>query len=203
MIIKFKYLNLLLLVFIIILAAKCDNNADSVLGIPITDYYDSCYSDEYYMGEMLSISDPNNKFFITLPYDWDLRENYSDTVYGLQCGNFMSIPIEQEKRMFLMLSGYNTELALEEYYLNELKILKKDGRIKLEETGKTMINGVDAYWVRFVSNEAVYHLVVYIKHPNLNDVYLIQASVYHPDEYKLKLCYLKNYINSFELSNID
>jgi len=176
MITKLKYINLLFLVLIVIVAAKCDNDTNDLKGVPVTDFYDSCLFEDYSFGQMFTIGDPNDKFMIRLPYDWDIRENYSDTVYGMQTGNFLSIPIEQEKRMSFMLSGYTTELSLEEYYLDEFKSLKKDDRINLEETGKTIINGVNAYWLKFVSNEAVYHLVVYIKHPRLNDIYLLQAS---------------------------
>ncbi len=139
---------------------------------------------------------------VTLPYDWDIRENYSDSVYGMQAGNFFSIPIDVDKRMFFMVSGYSTEFWLEDYYLNELKTLKKESNIELLETGKTHIDELESYWVKFSVSQKVFHLVMYVKHPQLDDLYLLQASVYDPEEYDLKLCYMKQLFNSFELTKI-
>lgn len=203
MITKSKYVNLIFVIVIIIVGAKCDNDKNTILDIPVTDYYDSCLVDDYSFGQMITIGDPNDKFLITLPYDWDVRENYSDSVYGIQAGNFLSIPIEIKDHMFFMLSGYSTELSLEDYYMNELKSFKKESNINLQETGKTMINEVDSYWIKFSVDEKVFHLVMYIKHPTLDDLYLLQASAYNTDKYDVKLCHMKQFFNSFELGEIN
>jgi len=195
-----KFINLLLIIVIIFVGAKCDNDTDNVMGVPITDYYDSCMFEDYSFGQMFTIGDPNDKFMITLPYDWDLRENYSDSVYGMQTGNFLSIPVDIKDRMFFMISGYSTELSLEDYYLNELKSFKNESNIELQETGKTLIDGVEAYWLKFSAGEKVFHLVMYVKHPELDDVYLLQASAYDEEKHDLKLCYMKQFFNSFELA---
>jgi hypothetical protein len=90
---------------------------------------------------------------------------------------------------------------LEKYYLNELKTLKANSKVELFETGKTFINGIESYWVKFSSNEEVFHLVVYIKHPKSEDLYLLQGSVYYSEKYDVRLCYLKQIIDSFEITN--
>lgn len=203
MITKYKYVHFFLLILVVIIAAKCDHDENTILSVPITDYYDSCKcDDDYYFGDMFTIGDPNDKFMVRLPYHWDIRENYSDSVYGMQAGNFLSIPIEVKKRMFFMISGYNTELPLHDYYLNELKALKKEPNAYLKETGKTSINNVESYWVKFSSQDEVFHLVLYIKHPQLSDIYIMQASAYDSDKYNIKLCYMKQFFNSFEMTNI-
>lgn len=200
MITKLKYANIIFVIAIIVLAAKCDTDKNTVEGVSITDYYDSCLFDDYYFGEMITMGDPYDKFMVTLPYDWDIRQVYTDSVFGIQAGNFLSIPIEVNKRMFFMVSGYSTEFSLEEYYLNELKTLKKESNVQLLETGFTSINELDSYWLKFSSNEEVFHLVVYIKHPELQDLYLLQASVYNPEEHNIMLCYMKQFCDSFEIT---
>lgn len=200
MITKLKYANIILVIIVIIIAAKCDSDKNTIEGVPITEYYDSCLFDDYSFGDMSTMGDPYNKFMVSLPYDWDIRQVYTDSVFGIQAGNFLSIPIEVNRRMFFMVSGYSTEFSLEQYYLNELKTLKKESNVQLLETGKTIINELDSYWVKFSSNEEVFHLVVYIKRPELQDLYLLQASVYNPEEHDIMLCYMKQLFDSFEIT---
>ena len=184
-----------------ILLFGCKTDRSVIEGVPLTGFYDSCA--EYYdFGQMIKMGDPGDRFFISLPYSWDIREHYSDTLYGVFASNFMSIPIDTADRMSIVVSGYLTDEKLWNYYISELKQLKKDKKINVKETGSTEISGNDSFWIKFsqqLADQKVYNLVVYLKKEYSDEIYLIQSTVYDTQEYDKKFCYLKQVISSFEI----
>ncbi|MCB0807598.1 MAG: hypothetical protein KDC05_17520 [Bacteroidales bacterium] len=186
---------------VIFLFFGCRTDRPLTEGVPVTGYFDSC-NIWFDFGKMITIGDPGNKFMISLPYDWDIREHYTDTLYTIVAANFMSIPIEMNKRMSITATGYSTDEDSEQYYRKELRQLKKDNSIDVEETGTTLIRGIKCFWLRFVQHvgeNKAYNLVVYVKETHSNDIYLIQSTVYDPYQYKDKLCLMKPLIESFEI----
>jgi hypothetical protein len=139
---------------------------------------------------------------VSLPYDWDIREHYSDTLYTIVAANFMSIPIPLEERMSFSVSGYVTDKDPGSYYLDEIRQLKRDRTVALEETGSTIIADLLCYWIKFtqkVDDHEAYNLVVYVKKPENKEVYILQSIVYSSEKHDLMLCYMKQLINSFEI----
>jgi hypothetical protein len=193
--------TLLLSVLILLVAARCSHNSNSIKGVKITTYYDSCETADVYFGDQITIGDPNDRFMISLPYSWDIRETYTDTIYGMFAANFLSIPIAIKERLALMVTGYETEMSGEVYFLNELKTLKKDDAVALMETGMVVINERKCHWIMFqnAGEHKVFHLVVYVKNEKNNDIYILQSMTYDTDNYKDKLCNLKRLIKSFEI----
>ncbi len=197
----FRYATVLLILWWF--ASGCRSDKNVIDGIPVTNYYDSCY--EFHdFGDLTKVGDPQDKFMIALPYSWDTRYHYTDTLYTIVAANFMSIPIDLDQRMSITASGYTTQKNLEKYYRDELKQLKKDKNIDVEETGSTLIDGLKSFWIKFVQHideHRAFNLVMYVKKEDSQDIYLIQSTVYDPVNYNEKLCYMKRLINSFEIED--
>jgi len=188
-----------LLPLIILTSFQCTNESKLLKDIPVTDYIDNCPDVLYDFGETINIGDPEDRFLIGLPYSWDIRENYSDSLYGIFATNFQSIPEELEDRMGISLTGYKSDKTLEEYVHDELIELIKEENITVMETGKTMIAGQKYPWVLFEIQPDVYNMVYYIKQPDMGNFYLIQSVSYDAVNYRTKMCYLKRLVTSFEM----
>jgi len=192
---------LILLPVICWIGHACVSDKNLIEGIPVTSYYDSCdaFTD---FGELIKIGDPQDKFMISLPFSWDIREHYTDTLYTIVAANFMSIPIEFIDRMSFTVSGYNTDKTLDKYYHDELRQLKKDKSITVEETGPVNISDMNCFWVKFVQQVdelKAFSLVVYIMADKSGDIFLLQSTVYDANNYNDKLCYMKQLVNTFEI----
>jgi hypothetical protein len=193
--------NLQFACILLILLVSCQNRPE-LAGVPITDYYNRCPEKDYDFGETITIGDPNDKFMITLPYEWEIQETYSDTLYGMIADN--STIIGEDPLNFVMISvmGYQTQDSLFEYFRKEVADLKKDKTMKVLEAGKVDFNGTDSYWLKFETTEqehTILNVVKYIKSATRNEIYLIQSSVNKTGNYDEKICILKKLADSFEL----
>jgi hypothetical protein len=197
-----KSLNLLTLLFLLTsISYSCK---DTIEGIKVTNYYDSCSAFNTDLGELATYKDPNNLFSIRFPYSWDARESYSDTLYGIFAANMLESSSEIEKLESISAIGYQTADSLEVYAKKEIRGLKNEKGIIVKEAGKTTINGNKVIWVLFKSKGELTskgNLVIYIKRPSSNIVFILQASVYSSDNYKKRLCNLKQLLNTFKLSS--
>ena len=185
----------------ILLLQQCNSSVNKINGIRVSEFYNDCNADETDFGDLITIGDPDNRFMITLPYKWDIREYYTDTLYGIYASNSLDVINHPEMFYGLSITGYNTELDLQEYYLNELSQLKSDIKIKVLETGTYIINNHEYPWILFNldSDIEMTNHVVYIKDDISESIYILQSSVYKGKEYKEKLCQLKQFVSSFEL----
>lgn len=197
---KLKYL--LYFISLAFIAATCKDNQNKIEGIPLSDSYNQC-SDEYFdFGDMITIGDPGDKFMIRLPYNWDIQETYSDTLYGIIASNTLEVRNDPKKFQLISVTGYQTEDSLLSYFKNELKVLKKDRNMRVLETGQINIEDATSYWVKFESMEAehsIMSIVKYIKPVKEDEIYLIQSTVYKTENYMDKLCHLKRLVDSFEM----
>ncbi len=194
-----------LLVFVLI-AAKCTDQKNKIEGIPVSDFYNHCEDDYIEYGDMITIGDPGDKFMIRLPYKWDIQESYSDTLYGIIATNHYEAGNDPQKFIMVSVTGYQTNDSLYAYFLNEVKILKKDKMMKVHELGQIEINEEDAWWIKFETSESDFqlmNLVQYVKSESNNEVYLIQTMIYKSEDYDKKLCQLKRFTDSFELVKDD
>ncbi len=200
---KIKAITLVIPVMLVLLAARCTHKGHTIKGIPVTHFYDSCETANVYFGDMITIGDPAERFFISLPYSWDIRESYTDSVYGIYASNFLSIPIEVENRLSVMITGYETDLSGDDYVLNEIRNLKKDDAVELMETGMVQIDDRDSHWLMFHNRgeHLIYHLVVYVKNDDSNEIYLIQSMTFDTDNYRDKLCQLKRLVKTFDIED--
>jgi hypothetical protein len=188
------------MISVLLLSSRCDRS-NKIDGIPVTQFYDTCdlWTSEF--GQLVSVGDPEGRFIIKLPYNWDISESYSDTLYGIVAANFFTYPRPEKDRMSISVKGYRTDQPAVDYYQQELKALKKDKSYKVLETGTASISEMETYWLMFsTSTESpVYNLVVYFRKENNEEVYIIQSSVYSSDNYLDKLCYMKQLIKTFEI----
>jgi hypothetical protein len=140
---------------------------------------------------------------ISLPYEWEVQDSYSDTLYAMIVTNHYESKGNPEEFILLMVSVYQTTDSLSQYFRKEVKALRKDRNMKIQEAGRITLEEQPGLWIKFLSKEAeseVMNLVVYIKNPYRKDeIFLIQSSVYHSDKYMNKLCHLKQLVNSFEI----
>jgi hypothetical protein len=195
-----KYLFYLSVVFF--LFSACREHGPEIAGIPFTQYYNNCPGIEYDFGETITIGDPNDKFMITLPYEWDIQETYSDTLYGMIVTNAPLSENDPEGFLFLSVTGYKTTDSLAVYFANEVSTLQKDKSMSRFEGGKIDFAGKEAYWVKFESiqkEDTLVNVVKYIKAESKNEIYLIQSSVKKTGTFDEKICILKNLVDSFEL----
>jgi len=201
-----KIKNLIYLVVLVLIAAKCSDHKNKIEGIPVSDFYNNC--DEAYIdyGDMINLGDPSDKFMIRLPYNWDIQESYSDTLYGIIATNRFEAGNDPEKFLLVSVTGYHTNDSLYGYFIKEIKTLKKDKTMIVHEVGQMEINEENAYWVEFETDESdfqIMNLVQYVMSESENEIYLIQSSVYKSDDYNKELCRLKRFTDSFELVEND
>ncbi|NOX47768.1 MAG: hypothetical protein GXO89_12405 [Chlorobi bacterium] len=197
-----KTLDFLFLMFVLTtLNYSCK---DTIEGIKVTNYYDACPAFNTDLGDLATFKDPNNLFSIRFPYNWDVRESFSDTLYGIFGANMLESSSDIEKLESISAVAYQTIDSLEVYAANEIRGLKNESNIKVKQVGRTVINGNKVIWVLFKSKEELTskgNLVIYIKKPSSNILFILQASVYSSDNYKERLCNLKQLLNTFKLSS--
>ena len=189
----------LLFLLLIIANYSCK---DTIEGIKVTNYYDACPAFNTDLGDLATYKDPNNLFSIRLPYSWDVRESYSDTLYGIFAANILDSSSDIEKLESISTIGYQTNDSLEVYASKEIQGLKSVNDIRVKEVGKTRINGNRVIWVLFkskVGQTEKGNLVVYLKSQGKNQIYILQASIYSSDNYKERLCNLKQILNTFKI----
>jgi hypothetical protein len=195
-----KYLTCIL-VFILSFEG-CKHKGPEIAGVPFTQYYNNCPAIEYDFGETITIGDPNDKFMITLPYEWDIQETYTDTLYGMIVTNSTLSEDDPDAFLFLSVIGYQTADSLLTYFTKEVKTLQKDKTMKEFEAGKMDFGGRDSYWVKFESiqnDQTIVNVVKYIKAVNKNEIYLVQSSANKTGNFDEKICILKKLSDSFEL----
>jgi len=191
-----------LLILIALFFVGCNSGGKRIEGVPFTQSYNKCESSGYDFGKIITIGDSNNKFMISLPYEWDIQESYSDTLYGIIATN--TYEAEENPAIFMLLSvtGYSTEDSLYQYFTEELKTLKKDKQMNVREAGEIDLNGNHAYWIKFENNEnnnKFVNLVHYVKSTDEKEVYLIHSCVANVEAADEKICALKKLAASFEL----
>lgn len=192
----FQFLAIFLIVLI---TYSCKDTID---GIKVTHYYDNCSAFNTDLANLATYKDPNNLFSIRFPYSWDVRESYSDTLYGIFAANMKESSSDIENLQSISAIGYQTKDSLDIYAKNEIRGLKNEKGINVKEAGKTKINGNRVIWVLFKSKGELAskgNLVIYVKKPSSHIVFILQASVYSSDNYKEKLCNLKQLLNTFKL----
>ena len=195
-----KYLLIKLVATIIMFTGfQCSNETKLLENIPVSDFIDNCPDEIFDFGDMISVGDPNDRFFIQLPYSWDIRQTYSDSLYGVYTSNYFSIPIPVEDRLAISITGYASEKEMDEYFRDELIELNKGENINVIEKGQTMMMGDYYPWVLFEMPPNVFNMVYYIKNHDNDEYYLIQTASYDTLNYRKKQCYLKQLVRTFEL----
>jgi hypothetical protein len=193
--------NLLLTVIILAIIAACHHQPE-IAGVTLSEYYNNCPEKEYDFGEMITIGDPSDKFMITLPYEWDIQETYTDTLYGMIATNSPLSEDNPDAFLLLSVTGYKTSDSLLGYFTKEVISLRKDKTMKVLEAGKINFNGDDSYWLKFETIEnghTILNIVKYIKSESNKEIYLIQSSVNKTGNFDEKICILKQLADSFEL----
>jgi len=186
----------------LLLMMACRPGGPEISGVPLTQYYNNCQINEFDFGETITIGDPNDKFMITLPYEWDIQETYSDTLYGMIATNASLAENNPDVFLLFSITGYKTTDSLLTYFSREVASLKKDKTMDVLEAGKMDFNGKDSYWVKFetVENDnTILNVVKYIKSDLKNEIYLIQSSVNKTGNFDENICILKLLADSFEL----
>lgn len=185
----------------VLLLQQCNSSVNKIKGIRVSEFYNDCNTNETDFGDLITIGDPDNRFMITLPYKWDTREFYSDTLYGIYASNSLDVINQPEMFYALSVTGYYTQLSLHDYYLIELSQLKSDDKIKVLETGTYVINDSEYPWILFNldSDIEMTNHVLYIKDETSESIYILQSSVFKGEDDKDKLCQLKQFVSSFEI----
>jgi len=195
-----KLIQIFFIVPVLIISGfQCSDNSSLFENIPDSEFIENCPDEYYEFGETVNIGDPNDRFMIALPYSWDIRESYTDSVYGIFSSNFLSIPQKTEDQMALSVSGYTSEKELQDYFKGELIELVKEDKIIVKEKGNAMLAGKMYPWVHFEMTDGSHNMVYYINNTETNDYYLVQTATYDTVNYRTKFCYLKQLVNSFEI----
>jgi len=198
--------NLIYIIVFVLITATCTDQKNKIEGIPISEFYNNCDDDYIEYGDMITLGDPSDKFMIRLPYKWDIQESYSDTLYGIIATNRFEARNNPEEFLMVSVTGYQTSDSLYQYFINELKTLKKDKSMKVHSVGQIEINKKNAWWVKFEAEESdfqIMNLVQYVKSEKNDEIYIIQSTIYKSDDYDKKLCQLKRFTDSFELVEDD
>lgn len=187
---------------ITLMAISCHKGAPELAGVPLTDYYNRCSIDEYNFGEMITIGDPNDKFMVTLPYEWEIQETYTDTLYGMIATNSPLAANDPDNFLMISFTGYQTEDSLLNYFKKEIAALKNDKAMKVLEAGVMDFSGADSYWVKFENiqnSQPVMNVVKYLHAPIKGEIYMIHSAVSKSGNVDEKIAILKKLADSFEL----
>ncbi|MCD4736424.1 MAG: hypothetical protein K8R53_10295 [Bacteroidales bacterium] len=188
---------LVLFAFII---SSCSDQQKKYLGIPVSEFYNNCQQ-IYDFGESITIGDPNDKFMITLPYSWDIREYYTDTLYGMIASPHPQSETYRNGIISFAVIGYQSNSTLEEYYRKEVGSLISDESMELSESGFANMGDLPARWIIFITREGsieLVHLVLYIKNPYAEEIFHLLSIVTKSEGYREYFCRLKVIANSFE-----
>jgi hypothetical protein len=189
------------LLLLVIFLAQCRFQGNRIEGIPITDSYNKCEEAGYDFGEIITLGDSNNRFMVSLPYEWAIQESYSDTLYGIVASNIWEAGENPALFMSFSVTGYSTADSLHSYLMHELQTLKADKNMKVLETGETTLSERKAYWVKFRNTEKdnqFLNLVLYAKSPERGEIFLIHSCVADIAEPDKRLCAMKKLAMSFE-----
>jgi hypothetical protein len=187
---------------LLLLINACQPSGPEIAGVPFTQYYNNCQDIQYDFGETITIGDPNDRFMVTLPYEWDIQETYSDTLYGMIVTNAPETEGDPGAFLLFSITGYKTTDSLLTYFSKEVAMLKKEKTMKVLEAGKMDFNGKDSFWIKFESSlgeNTILNIVKYIKSYSKNEIYLLQSSVNKTGDFDGKICLLKRLADSFEL----
>ena len=198
MAIRNKIEFLALAAFILLTGSRCTNEARLLEQVPESSFIDNCPDVLHDFGDMVSVADPNRKFAIQLPYAWDIRESYGDSLYGVFASNFLSIPIPLDARLALSVTGYNHEGELAAYMRADLADLIRDENIRVMERGSSTFAGRANPWVLFEMIPGIFNMVYYLQKPGQQEIFIIQSVSYDTVNYRNKMCQLKQLVNSFE-----
>lgn len=182
----------------------CTFRGKRIEGVRMTDSYERCEEFAYDFGDIITFGDSNNRFMVGLPYEWAIQDSYSDTLYGIAASNIWEAEENPALFMSFSVTGYSTTDSLRQYFAGELKTLKSDHRIKILEAGETLIKENKSYWVKFVDSENENHyrnLVMFVRSPIRNEIYLIHSMVADGEEADRLLCAMKRLAFSFEIVN--
>ncbi len=153
-----------------------------------------------------TVTYPNNTFEFLLPIKWEWKvENY-DEVDEISIGidafskpdekNFIdAISIQQGK-------GFSNSKTLETEYKIILEKLRQNSGYKLIESGKTLFNENDSYFVHYRSNSGNYGEIEIIsiitKSKNDNSFYYLNASASRTNDLKKNMSIMVQCLKTFK-----
>lgn len=196
-----QHIRIILAICTCFILFGCRQQQEIFPGIPRSGYFDRCETDTDF-GETIRIGDRSGKFLITLPYEWDIRHIYSDTLYGLIASDEFLTGRDPLRTSSISVSGYTSELPLYDYAAIEAGSLQQDATIRVIEGGRTGLTGTDGIWLLFEKREmglSFANLVVYAGAELRPEVYIIQATVVNTENYRAQICKLSGLIRSFEI----
>jgi hypothetical protein len=143
-----------------------------------------------------------NKFSISIPIDWDIQEDYSDSIQGIfiidnrsfhdSYDNFKSIAITKHVLCSNLKTTFNKELS----------IIKDDNTDEIIRIGKEKLNKTLSYWVLTESNyqgDSFINLTYFIAEKHNTHVFLLKATVLKTEAYRSSLSELNMYMHTFDL----
>ncbi|MCD4746736.1 MAG: hypothetical protein K8R58_10600 [Bacteroidales bacterium] len=187
---------------IVLILSACKDRKNRICNYKLSEYYNNCKSEGYHFNDLITFGDPNNKFMISVPYSWDIQENYFDSLYGIVAANNFEAMQNINLLQSISLTGYNSTDSLATYFKSEIKSIINDNKFEIIDLGRMDFKNKDSFWVLFETNEdygKFINLVLYLKNYKTDEIYLIQTTVYKTKDYKKKICELKFIVNSFEI----
>ncbi|MBN3034944.1 MAG: hypothetical protein JW861_05115 [Bacteroidales bacterium] len=160
-----------------------------------------CRPAEEVFGEVSIWTDPANRFIISIPASWSVREVFSDTIYGIMGVNYMESREDPARLLSLSVTGYHGEGSLADYFSREAAAIREDPASDLWETG-WMPAGVDSIpWMLFRMKGQPVPLVnwVVIRTNHAGEFYHIQATTAEGKDALIRICELSRLTQTFEL----
>ena len=153
-----------------------------------------------------TVTYPNNAFELLLPINWEWKvENY-DKINEVNIGiDAFSKPDEKNFIDAISIAngkGFSNSKTLETEYEIILEKLKQNSGYKLSESGKTLFNGNDSYFVHYKSNSGNYGEIEIIssitKSRNDNSFYYLNASASRTKDLKTNMSIMVQCLKTFK-----
>lgn len=191
-----KILQILTLVLII---SGCINTDRNIEGFVITNgRYKNCI-EKMANPNFFYYRDSLEKFKIKLPRDWWLEKSETEDNYGITSVD--SSMLQNETRLIAVTVIPEINDNLFEYFSTEIKNMKNDSIMEIQEIGKHHIDSIESYWINYKADEELKTngILNYLKDNQSNRVFIIHSVAFGENEIDNRLCHLQNLVMTFRL----
>jgi hypothetical protein len=148
-------------------------------------------------------SPPENIFSINIPKNWEVQEDFTDTLYGVFFMDTASFYIAIENFQSLTITKHPLNGNLKRTFKKELELIKQYKNDEIIKIGKTKINGTSSFWMLTESKNQdnyFYNLNYFINKKGDQHVFLIQISVYKTDNYISRISNILPSVHTFKVN---
>jgi hypothetical protein len=195
-----KIKSILIIKLALLLQVSCNNTFEGykLEGNFVKNFHDDRLASVKY-------TEPSNMFSINIPYNWDIQEDFTDSIFGVLFMDTLNIADSYENFKSIAITKYTQNKNLEISFKKEISLLKNDANEIILRIGKEKIKTNQSYWMFTNSkfqDDAFYNLTYFLQGGNTQELFLLQATVYATEDYPSVLNELHKYLKTFDLKDL-